>query len=246
MKQKCIFVIRLLIYGLYSLSENIFPGISVKTYIKYVVFIFLVSFFILKNEQVAAQRLPDSIAVFTGEILTADSLKPVVNTHIISKFNHWGTISDEKGLFKMYVNRHDSLLITSVGYRPIILHVNDSMVDREQPYPILMQVDTIQINEVIIRAFWDYETFKLIISKMEPLDFDYDRVNFNENLMLSAPPGGTGLHPIQALYNRFNKDARLERKLIKIREQYNELMIQMGRPEDTIPPMPEYLQESPH
>jgi len=245
-KLKCIFVIRLLIYGLYSLSENIFPDISVKTCYKYVVFILLVTIFMLKNEQAAAQRLPDSVAVFTGEILTADSLKPIVNTHIISKFNHWGTISNEKGLFKMYVSHNDSLLITSVGYRPIILHISDSMLNREQPFPVLMQVDTIRINEVIIRAFWDYETFKLIISKMEPLDFDYDRINFKENLMLSSPPSGTGLHPIQALYNRFNKDARLERKLIKIREQYNELMIQMGRPEDTIPPMPEYLQESPH
>jgi len=236
----------LLIYGLYSLSENIFPNISVRPCIKYVVFIFLVSFLMLKNEQANGQRLPDSVAVFTGKILTADSLKPLVNTHIISKFNHWGTISNEKGLFKMYVSHNDSLLITTIGYRPIILHVNDSMINRKQPFFILMQVDTVQINEVIIRAFWDYETFKLIISKMEPLDFDYDRINFNENLMLALPPSGTGLHPIQALYNRFNKDARLERKLIKIREQYNELMIQMGRPEDTIPSMPEYLQESPH
>jgi hypothetical protein len=74
----------LLIYGLYSLSENIFPDISVKTCYKYVVFILLVTIFMLKNEQAAAQRLPDSVAVFTGEILTADSLKPIVNTDIIS------------------------------------------------------------------------------------------------------------------------------------------------------------------
>ena len=217
-----------------------------KPLYKYVVFISLVSIFIVKNGQVKAQRLPDSVAVFTGQILAADSLKPLENAHVISKFNHWGTISNEKGMFKMYVSHNDSLLITTIGYRPIILHVNDSMINREQPFSILMQVDTIQINEVIIRAFWDYETFKLIISKMKPLDFDYNRVNFNENLMLALPPSGTGLHPIQALYNRFNKDARLERKLIKIREQYNELMIQMGRAEDTIPPMPEYLQESLH
>ena len=245
-KLKCIFVIRLLIYGLYSLSENIFLYICVKPCYKYIVFVFLVSFFSLKNGQVKAQRLPDSVAVFIGRVLTADSLKPLENTHIISKFNHWGTISNEKGLFRMYVSHNDSLLITTIGYRPVILHVNDSMINREEPFPVLMQVDTIQINEVIIRAFWDYETFKLIISKMEPLDFDYDRINFNENLLLALPPSGTGLHPIQALYNRFNKDARLERKLIKIREQYNELMMQMGRAEDTIPPMPEYLQESQH
>jgi hypothetical protein len=80
---------------------------------------------------------------------------------------------------------------------------------------------------------------------MEPLDFDYERINFEENLMLSLPTTGTGLSPIQALYNRFNKNERLKRKLLKIRREYNELMMQMGRPNDTVPSKPEHMQVSP-
>lgn len=212
------------------------------SFIKYSILFLLVSFLFLKGQPINAHQVPDSVIVFKGKIISGDSLIAIPNAHIISKFNHWGTISDNDGFFKMYVSEYDSLLVTSVGFRPLIFRIDKSIEQKEDSYNILMERDTISINEVIIRAFWDYETFKLIISKMEPLDFDYDKLNFDENLMLSLPTTGTGLSPIQALYNRFNKDERLKRKLLKIRSQYNDLMIQMGKPNDTVPSRPEHMQ----
>lgn len=210
--------------------------------IKHVVFFCWFSIFILIGNSLYAQQLPDSVFIFTGKVVSNDSLIAIPNAHVISKFNHWGTISNNEGVFRMYASKNDSLLITSVGFRPLILSIDESVVN-EEVYNILMEQDTISINEVIIRAFWDYQTFKLIISQMEPLDFDYSRLDFEENLMLSLPTTGTGLSPIQALYDRFNKNERLKRKLLKIRRQYNELMIQMGRPNDTVPARPEHMQE---
>ena len=210
-------------------------------YCKYFILLLFVSFFILKSEQVRSQQLPDSIKVFKGKIIDQDSLLPIHNAHIISKFNHWGTISNEEGVFKMYVSENDSLLITSVGYRPLILRINDSIIYENDPFTILMQNDTISINEVIIRAFWDYQTFKLIVSKMEPVSLDQFYPNFKGTGLLYQdihPASFKG--PIQALYDVLNKDVRLQRKLIKIRKQYNELMIQMGRLNDTIPAKPEH------
>ncbi len=201
------------------------------------------SLLISVGNSLCAQQLPDSVFVFTGKVMSRDSLIAIPNAHIISKFNHWGTISDNEGIFKMYASKNDSLLITTVGFRPLIVSIDESLVKDEEIFNILMEQDTISIHEVIIRAFWDYQTFKLIISQMEPIDFDYSRLNFEENLMLSLPTTGTGLSPIQAMYNRFNKNERLKRKLLKIRRQYNELMLQMGRPNDTVPSRPEHMQE---
>ena len=210
-------------------------------YCKYFILLLFVSFFILKSEQVRSQQLPDSIKIFKGKIIEQDSLLPIHNDHIISKFNHWGTISNEEGVFKMYVSENDSLLITSVGYRPLILRINDSIIYENDPFTILMKNDTISINEVIIRAFWDYQTFKLIVSLMEPVNLDQFYPNFKGTGLLYQdihPASFKG--PIQALYDVLNKDVRLQRKLIKIRKQYNELMIQMGRLNDTIPAKPEH------
>ena len=199
-------------------------------------------FALIEVEQSYGENLPDSIFILQGKIISNDSLLPIHNAHIISKFNHWGTISNEEGVFKMYVSEYDSLLITSVGYRPMIVHVDDSVTANKDLFHIQMFRDTISINEVIIRAFWDYQTFKLIVSEMEPVSLDQFYPDYE----------GTGLlykeiqpyyfkGPVQALYDVFNRDARLQRKLVRIRKQYNELMMQLGRPFDTIPATPEHM-----
>jgi len=195
---------------------------------------------------VQAQEFSDSLFLLQGKILTSDSLLPIENAHIISKFNQWGTISDEKGEFAMLVDKNDSLLITSIGFGSVILFLNDSIQASRPPYQIYMAKDTIMMNEFIVHAFWDYTTFKQMIINMKPIDFDFSRLDFEENLMLALPPGQVGISPVQAIYNRFNKDERLKRQLLKNRKKYNQLMIDMGRPQDTIPAKPEHMQGSQH
>jgi len=198
------------------------------------------------NRPLQAQEYADDLFVLEGKVLSSDSLLPIPNAHIISKFNQWGTISDNKGYFAMLVDKNDSLLITSVGFSAMILYLNDTIQNSKPPYQIYMAKDTIMMNEFIVHAFWDYTTFKQIIINMKPIDFDFSRLDFEENLMLSLPPGQTGISPVQGLYNRFNKEERLKRSLIKNRKKYNQLMIDMGRPQDTIPAMPEHMLVSPH
>ena len=216
--------------------------------LKYRFFILLGLLFIIafSAKLVKAQEYSDDLFLLQGKVLTSDSLLPIHNAHIISKFNKWGTISDIKGDFAMLVNKNDSLLITSMGFGALILHLNDSVQSNKPPVHIYMSKDTIMMNEFIVHAFWDYTTFKQMIINMKPIEFDFSRLDFEENLMLALPPGGTGLSPVQAIYNRFNKDERLKRQLLKNRQKYNELMIDMGRPQDTIPATPEHMQGSQH
>ena len=106
-----------------------------------------------------------------------------------------------------------------------------------------MQKDTVLINEIIVRGYWDYNTFKQIIINMEPLDLgNFYEISEGIDKELKFNPAYQGIKgPIQALYDRFNKNERLQRKLIKNREEYNELMIKMGRIQDTIPAIPEHM-----
>ncbi len=110
-----------------------------------------------------------------------------------------------------------------------------------------MEKDTIQINEVIIHAFWDYEVFKQMIIDMPPMNLDQFYPDMDENPLMYYNPtvAFAVFHPIQALYDMFNRSARLQRKLIKNRREYNKIMIQMGRPQDTIPAIPEHMQAMP-
>jgi len=54
-------------------------------------------FFIYEVKSVYAQQITDSLYVLDAVILTNDSLLPIENAHVISKFNRWGTISNKQG-----------------------------------------------------------------------------------------------------------------------------------------------------
>ena len=192
----------------------------------------------------SAQDLQKNLAIFEGQVLTKDSLLPVPNAHIISKFNSWGTITNSEGKFMMFVSPYDSVLFTSIGFSQQIVHINDSALANLRDYEVIMVKDTFTINEVVIQAFWDYETFKYLITAMEPLNLDsfYPEWTGTELLYRSTDPAPIG-GPIQGLYNAFNRQARLRRKLIKNRKKYNEIMMMMGRPQDTIPARPEHMQD---
>jgi hypothetical protein len=192
----------------------------------------------------AQDSLPDFI-VLEGQVLSGDSLLPIKNTHIISKNNHWGSISNDNGKFKMYVNPYDSVLFTSIGFGSRVLYIDDSVMSQiNEDFPILMEKDTIMINEILIRAFYDYETFKQIVVGMEPLNLDQFYPDWEGTELLYRPAVPTGFKgPTQMLYDLLNRDARLQRQLIKNRKDYNVLMRKLNRHMDTIPPKPEHMQE---
>lgn len=194
-----------------------------------------------------AQPVSDSIRILDAVLLTSDSLLPVKNAHIISKFNRWGTISNREGRFMMYVSYHDSLLVTSIGFRPQIVRVDSNYFIDDSIIQIKLVKDTVSINEVVIRGFFDYETMKQIVVEMEPIDLTNFYPDWSGTELLYRDPQPMSFKgPIQALYDVFNRSARLQRKLINNRKEYNRVMTQMGRAGDTIPAMPEHMQGSPH
>jgi hypothetical protein len=194
-----------------------------------------------------AQREIDSLYILDAVILTSDSLLPVVNAHVISKFNRWGTISNKQGRFKLYVQDDDSVLITSIGFSPLILQMDAAILSSDNILEIKLPKDTITINEVIIRAYFDYPTMKQIVINMQPIDLSQFYPDWtNTGLLYLEPRPMSFKGPIQALYDVLNRSARLQRKLIRNRKEYNEIMRQMGRYLDTIPAKPEHMQESPN
>lgn len=214
-------------------------------YLYYSLLIFFV-FALAGINKMYSQQVSDSLYILDAVILTSDSLLPVENAHIISKFNRWGTISNEQGRFKLYVHNFDSVLITSIGYSPLILQMSTSLLSSDSIVRIQLPKDTVTINEVVIRAYFDYRTMKQIVINMQPIDLSQFYPDWEGTELLYLEPHPMSFKgPIQALYDAFNQSARLQRKLVKNRKEYNELMNQMGRYLDTVPAIPEHRQVLP-
>jgi hypothetical protein len=185
----------------------------------------------------------------TGILLSSDSLKPIRDAEVFSRENFLGTFTDSTGRFTIAVVLGDTLLFSSLGYANMMVKVDDSILALKPPARFLMSMDTVLINEVIIHAYWDYRTFKQMIINMKPQTHPFDITkDMKKNPWLYKQPsvGYTTEGPVQFLYDLFNANAVLQRQLIRNRRLYNRNMIKLGRIQDTIPVMPDYMREKQH
>ncbi|MBR5604709.1 MAG: carboxypeptidase-like regulatory domain-containing protein [Bacteroidales bacterium] len=161
-----------------------------------------------------------------GSIISADSLTPIPNAHILSMLSYYGTISDISGYFSMLTRETDSLRISSIGFLTQYIYLKHDSIDANN-FNIVMQRDTVILEEIEVFPYLNYQTVKEIISKI-PVEKPMTIKGVNENIesVLYLKPKKTPddkgiLSPVQTLYNRFNKKERLKRKLEKNRKKYS-------------------------
>ena len=160
-----------------------------------------------------------------GKVVSADSLSPIPNVHILSEVSYYGTTSDFNGRFSMLVRKNDTLKISSVGFVTEIINVNYDSINVNN-FEIVMQRDTIMLQEIDVFPYLDNHTVERIIRQI-PIEEPFIIKGTNENIetvIYQKPkkiPDDKGvLSPIQTLYNRFNKKARFKRKLERNRKKY--------------------------
>lgn len=160
-----------------------------------------------------------------GKVVSADSLSPIPNVHILSEVSYYGTTSDFNGRFSMLVRKNDTLKISSIGFVTEIINVNYDSINVNN-FEIVMQRDTIMLQEIDVFPYLDNHTVERIIRQI-PIEEPFIIKGTNENIetvLYQKPkkiPDDKGvLSPIQTLYNRFNKKARFKRKLERNRKKY--------------------------
>jgi len=212
----------------------------------------LVSFFILlflvfaTQSGLYAQAENNNIVGINGILMSSDTLQPIPDAQIFSRDNYLGSFSDTSGRFYITVARNDSIMFSSLGYITKVIPVTDSLLHLKQPIVFRMTLDTVLIHEVIIHAFWDYETFKQMIIHMKPAQSSYDITEDMKKrpLLYRARQGSFSVfNPIQSLYNLLNEKAVMQRRLIHNRKMYNRKMIKLGRPQDTVPINLDYMRD---
>ena len=95
-------------------------------------------------------------------------------------------------------------------------------------FEIMMERDTIILEEINFNPFYDFNTIKEIV-RNKPTERPFIIKGVNENIEdviwqkpRENPRANIIRNPVQSLYNRFNRKARLKRKLEKNRRKYGE------------------------
>ncbi|MCX6321181.1 MAG: hypothetical protein NTX93_05150 [Bacteroidia bacterium] len=87
--------------------------------------------------------------LFHGLVMDANTLSPLANSQIMIN-RAFSSVSGNDGAFAFYVNRNDTVIFKSLGYKSTILFVSDTLTGREFIAGIYMNSDTLSIGEVVI------------------------------------------------------------------------------------------------
>ena len=159
-----------------------------------------------------------------GKVVSADSLSPIPNVHILSEKSYYGATSDYDGKFSMLIRKNDSLRISSVGFVTKIISVDYDSINTNN-FEITMERDTIMLQEIDVFPYLDNHRVEEIIRQI-PVEKPFIVKGANENIgsvlyqkPRENPRANIIQNPIQSLYNRFNKKERLKRKMERNRKK---------------------------
>lgn len=114
-------------------------------------FVLILSSLLLIFHTAISQDIKDSGSriLFRGLVIDAATFAPIPNSQIYIN-RSMSAISGTDGSFTFYVNKSDTIVFNTLGYKSTAFHVSDTLQGLEFNAGIFMKPDTVEIGEVII------------------------------------------------------------------------------------------------
>ncbi len=114
------------------------------------IFLFIILFFVFAHSGFSQEKQDSSFRIlFHGIVIDAGSLTPVGNSQI-SINRIFSSVSNQNGDFSFFVNRNDTIVFKSLGYKPVVMLISDTLRQHDFIAGIYMSSDTLAIPEVVI------------------------------------------------------------------------------------------------
>ncbi|RRB03765.1 carboxypeptidase-like regulatory domain-containing protein [Larkinella rosea] len=178
----------------------------------------------------------------SGSVVDKSNQKPIVSATVQNTSLSRATMSTETGQFRITASPNDTLLISCIGYKTVQLIVP---IDEQELIVELIQ-DVKMLNEVVIKG-WTESRFKQEFMKLNIAPKPVIEIKTAPELVgvslgnvgrmgydyATLAPKMTLKGPISALYGRFSKEAKNEKKL----QQFNQAELNKKRYQARLDPI---------
>lgn len=131
------------------------------------------------KSQTTRPEKPERFVQVNG-IITDVLYRPVQGVAIVSKKLRRGSISERSGIYSITSTPGDTIYYRALGFKRYHTIIPESYEDRYCMVDIVLEVDTISIDEVTILPWKTYNDFIRDMTKEQPVDPIIE--NMNENL----------------------------------------------------------------
>ncbi len=106
----------------------------------------------------------DSIKIlFTGIVITADSLKPIPFVNIKIEGTSQNALTDNKGFFSFKTYKNKNIIFSCLGYKTAYFKIPDTVKHDHYFFIQGMMQDTLHLNETLILPWANYMDFQKAI-----------------------------------------------------------------------------------
>ena len=130
-----------------------------------------------------AQQATTRKFVQVNGIVTDDTDSPLRYVNIVSKSLATGTMSDDNGIFSLISLWGDTLIFTTVGFKPYLVKLPDRIPAPGYSIDVEMQPDTISVGSVLVLPWKTYEEFKRAVVEYVPPEEEL-RKNLEKNIAI--------------------------------------------------------------
>jgi hypothetical protein len=152
-----------------------------------------IAFLILSFLALDGQTSERERFVQVSGIITDESYWPVQGVAVISKKLRRGTVSERSGIYSITSTPGDTIFFRALGFKRYHTIIPLSYEERHCKVDIVLDVDTIQIEEITILPWKSYNDFIKDITKEKPVDPIIENMNDNLASIYVAMSNQTGV-----------------------------------------------------
>lgn len=143
---------------------------------------------------------PDVRILFRGMVMDASTLAPIANSQIMVN-RSFSALSSKDGSFTFYVDRNDTVMFSSLGYKPAFLFISDTLKGTEFITGVYLNSDTVSIGEVVIIPAYTNLKSEILNSKSQ---MSAEIENARYNVAISAYQGKASESTLGDPENNYN------------------------------------------
>ena len=145
------------------------------------IYIIYIALFIVGWKNVSAQEI---LIQWTG-VVRNELLEPIPHTHIIAQRDFRPAVSDRNGVFTIITYPSDTLMVTSIGYKPLKIPVPAFTNEDARHYimDIIMDEEIILLRDLVIFPWRTYREFREAFVALELPEDDMQRAYRNISVM---------------------------------------------------------------
>jgi hypothetical protein len=154
----------------------------------YTITFFLISFLVADGQTTVREKF-----IQVSGIITDESYKPVPGVAVISKKLRRGSISEKSGIYSITSIPGDTIFFRALGFKRYHTIIPLSYEERHCNVDIVLDIDTISIEEITILPWKSYNDFIKDIARKKPVDPIIENMNDNIASIYVAVANQTGV-----------------------------------------------------